>query len=284
MGTRPEDTRSQDAVFVHDCNLTALRERLPLDWPTPAETRPSPKRRYRSHYQYQGWNELEDLAYWEKCDDFDLLLRLVDFSGLRDVLAEQLGWTSAKGKVPFDPVSLFLLTLWQVVNAWSRAETLRNLRKVRFQDDAIRFGFRNGVFPTEGGLRHFLTALGKNSDIQAAYVAVEQGEQVIEVSLQQLTQLIAQSVALVRESAVLKFANELHPRIEQPATCGTPPTIRMMRRMAKASSATAACRFNWQIQTAVSASPCWMMSSLPTGGKKCLQVHCYSSWQRTIRT
>jgi len=200
---RPEQTRTRDPDFVRSCSLWSLAEHLPLRWPKPAGTTPSPKLHYRSSYQYLGWDELTDHSFWENGDDFDLLLRLVDFSGLRDVLAVRLGWTSAKGKVPFDPVSLFLLTLWQIVNAWSRAETLRNLRKERYADYAKLFGFQQEVYPSEGGLRHFLTALGKNSDIQAAYVAVEQGEQVIEVNLQQLNQLIAQSVALIRESAVL---------------------------------------------------------------------------------
>jgi hypothetical protein len=204
MAARPEDTRSQDPVFVHNCNLTALQERLPLDWSTPANTRPSPKKSYRSSYQYLGWAELADPAHWADYDDFDLLLRLVDFSGLRDVLAEHLGWTSAQGKVPFDPLSLCLLTLWQLVNAWSRAETLRNLRKPQFQDYAQRFGFQERVFPTEGGLRHFLTALGKNSTTPGTCVSVEQGQQVLEIGIQQLNQLLAQSVVLLRKSGVLR--------------------------------------------------------------------------------
>ena len=107
---RPEDTRIQQAAFVNNCRISALQDRLPLRWGHPAHTPPSPKKSYRSHYQYPGWEGLQDPAEWKEHDDFDLLLRLVDFSDLRDQLAVQLGWTSAKGKVPFDPVSLFLLT------------------------------------------------------------------------------------------------------------------------------------------------------------------------------
>lgn len=147
--SRPEETRAQDEVFVQQCSLSALLERLPLRWPTPSNTPSSPKKSYRSCYQYFGWSELENPACWVDCDDFDLLLRLVDFSGLRDVLAEQLGWTSAKGKVPFDPVAMFLLTSWQVVNNWSRAATLRNLRKSRYADDARLFGFEQVFFPAK---------------------------------------------------------------------------------------------------------------------------------------
>jgi len=206
MAARPEDTRSQDPVFVHNCNISALQERLPLDWSTPANTRPSPKKSYRSSYQYQGWEELEDPTYWENCDDFDLLLCLLDFNGLRDVLAEQLGWTTSQGQVPFDPISLFLLTIWQIVNNWSRAATLRNLQKERYADYARLFGFRKRVYPTEGGLRHFLTELGKNATACGECLSVQQGEQAIAVGVQQLNQLLVQSVALLRESCVLSEA------------------------------------------------------------------------------
>jgi hypothetical protein len=203
---RPEAARSQDAVFVDSCQLSALQERLPLLWPRPAHTSPSPKKRYRSSYQYPAWEELADLSNWAHYDDFELLLRLVDFSPLRDVLAERLGWKSALGKVPFDPLSLFLLTMWQIFNGWSRAKCLRKLRKPRYQDDAERFGFRDGDFPSEGGLRYFLTTLGENSTTQGECMSVEQGEQTIEVAVQQLNQLLSQSMALVRESGVLSEA------------------------------------------------------------------------------
>ena len=46
--------------FVSTCNWTALRERLPLLWPTPPDTPPSPKHRYRSHYVYRGDADLND--------------------------------------------------------------------------------------------------------------------------------------------------------------------------------------------------------------------------------
>jgi hypothetical protein len=65
---------------------------------------------------------------------FDLTLRLIDFSGLRPVLAQRLGWTSARGQVPFDPVSMFLLLGWQIDQRWTRAKTLENLADRRYAD------------------------------------------------------------------------------------------------------------------------------------------------------
>ena len=119
------EARARDSDFVDHCGLWGLQDRLPLGWSTPPGVSPSPKQRYRSHYLYQGWKDLLVLTAWTHLSDFDLVLRLVDISGLRPILAQRLGWTSARGWCPFDPVSMFLLQAWQIVNCWSRAETNR---------------------------------------------------------------------------------------------------------------------------------------------------------------
>ena len=197
----PPQTRAQDVAFVRQCSLAGLRSALPLRWPTPTGTPPSPKRDYRSHYVYLGWDDLTDSQAWTYLSDFDLVLRLVDFSGLRAVLAQRLGWTSACGKCPFDPVSMFLLTSWQIVNDWSRAETLRNVQHPRYADYAQWFGFQNGLFPSEGGMRYFLTTLGRLSEVDGDTVTVEldHGE-VVEIAIQYLNQLIAGSVMLILDA------------------------------------------------------------------------------------
>ena len=200
----PVETRAQDADFVHQCSLTGLEARLPLRWPTPPGTSPSPKHTYRSHYVYLGWEESRDPTTWEHLSDFDLLLRLVDFDGLRPVLAQRLGWTSGRGWCPFDPISMFLLQGWQITNIWNRAKTLDHLHDPRYADYAQRFGFEEGVFPTEGGMRYFLTALGQNSDAGGETIVVDWDNQCcIEVAVQYLNQLIVQSVALIREAGLL---------------------------------------------------------------------------------
>jgi hypothetical protein len=135
--------------------------------------------------------------------NFDLLLRLVDFSGLRPVLAQLLGWSSGRGWQPFDPVSMFLLTGWQLVNRWSRADTLRNLRRPSFAHYRRHFGFQDGILPTEGGMRYFLTALGQHSDADGETVSVAQGDQLIPVAVQRLNQLLAQAVQLLRDAGLL---------------------------------------------------------------------------------
>jgi hypothetical protein len=200
----PSQTRAQQQAFVSQCSLEGLRAKLPLRWPTPADTPPSPKRRYRSTYIYQGFEELEAWSNWQHLSDFDLVLRLVDFSGLRPVLADLLGWTSARGRTPFDPISIFLFISWQLVNKWERAEALRNLEKPLYSDYRQRFGFKEDDLPTEGGVRYFLTTLGRNSAAAGDTVTVElDHDQQVEIAVQHLNQLIVGSVALICDAGLI---------------------------------------------------------------------------------
>jgi len=140
---------------------------------------------------------------WLDLSDFDLALRLVDFSGLRPVLAQCLGWKSGRGWEPFDPVSFFLLYQWQTSNRWTRQEMLNHLAEERYGDYAAWFGFRNGVYPTEGGLRYFLTTLGRQSEASGEQVMVELEGNKMAVAVQQLNQLLVQAVELVRQAGLL---------------------------------------------------------------------------------
>jgi hypothetical protein len=197
------EARAQDQAFVAQCSLEGLRHRLPLLWPISDDVPPSPKRSYRSHYVYRGWQDLEDPVNWEHLSDFDLLLRLIDFSPLRDVLAQRLGWTSAKGHVPFDPVSIFLLIGWRIVNGWSRSQLLVNLHHPRYADYACLFGFEGGVFPTEGGLRYWLTALGHHSQNADTVAVTADEDNLVEIAVEYLNDLIAQSVALLLDAGFI---------------------------------------------------------------------------------
>lgn len=192
--------RTQDAPFVASCRWQALRERLPLRWPTPPSTPPCPKKGYRSHYVYRTATDLENPATWESLSDFDVVLHLIDFDGLRPVLGQRLGWVSARGYEPFDPLSFFLLVGWQMTNHWTRMATLRHLAEDRYADYAQRFGFEKGIFPTEGGVRHFLTALGQHSE--GTPIIVDEDQQ-IQVGWQCLNELIVQSVELIHAAGLL---------------------------------------------------------------------------------
>ena len=196
--------RAQDAVFVRQCSLQGLADQLPLRWPTPPGTPPSPKWAYRSHYLYHGWDDLRDPTIWDHLSDFDLCLRLIDFSGLRPVLAQRLGWTSARGWTPFDPVSLFLLHGWQITNGWNRTQTLHNLHDPRYADYAHRFGFEKGIFPTEGGLRYVLTTLGAHSQTPNHTVSIRlDDERTVDVAVEYLNDLIAGSISLIHQAGII---------------------------------------------------------------------------------
>jgi hypothetical protein len=156
---------------------------------------------------YLGCDDLDERRNWENLSLFDLVLRLVDFSGLRPVLAHLLGWTSARGKVPFDPVSLFLFVSWRLVNGWSRAQALRNLRDPRYADYVAAFGFQGADFPSEGGVRYFLTTLGQRSDEETENVSVAVDTTRMETfAVQRLNQLLAASVALLRQAGLITLA------------------------------------------------------------------------------
>jgi len=137
-------------IFVSQCSLSGLQPSLPLQWPTPAQTPASPKKSYRSEYRY-AWGaalaNAQQVLTWTELSEFDLLLLLVDFNGMRPVLAQLLGWESGRGWEPFDPLSFFLLVSWQIANRWRRSQVLKNLADERYADYAHGFGFREGVYP-----------------------------------------------------------------------------------------------------------------------------------------
>jgi len=202
----PQQTRAQDGLFVSQCDLASLWKNLPLRWPTPPGVPGSPKKHYRSEYSYPWKAELADpgqILSWRDLADFDLVLRLVDFSGLRPVLAQLLGWKSGRGWEPFDPVSFFLLVAWQTANQWNRRQALEHLAEKRYADYADWFGFRTGIYPTEGGVRYFLTTLGRNSQAGGETVTVKQGEECIKVEIQKLNLLLVQAVGVMRQAHVL---------------------------------------------------------------------------------
>ena len=158
--------------------------------------------KYRSHYRYPGYEKLNDPDTWDYLSLFEILLSLIDFSGLRPVLAQLLGWRTTRGKVPFDPISMFLLFGWRLTNQWSRAETLRKLSDPRYADLVSMFGFEAGLYPTEGGMRYFLTTLGQNSprSDDAIVLDEEEGET---IARQRLNEIIVQSVHLLLESGII---------------------------------------------------------------------------------
>lgn len=165
--------RSADSALVASLSFSSLLAKLPLSLPHPPDCPPAPKPRYRSQYTYLGHNDLLEPAVWATLSSFDLALRLIDFSSLEAPLARIVYAPSAKGHVPFHPVSMFLLHSWRILSRWHRTETLGKLAEARYDDYRQAFGFFKGIYPTEGGLRHFETMLGRQNGNELIAQTVE---------------------------------------------------------------------------------------------------------------
>jgi hypothetical protein len=149
--------------FVGTFSLSALRHRLPLPFPVPECLPPSPKRHYRSWYRYPGYADLADPVIRATLSPFEASLRLVDFSPLRDYLAQDYFAPSARGQTPFDPVSLLLGYLLRrfLDCGWNRLAKL--LAGEHGAGWRRLFGFHDGVTPSESGLRYFRDTVGETT-------------------------------------------------------------------------------------------------------------------------
>jgi len=133
---------------------THLRPRLPLRFPLDPDLPSSPKERYRSHYRYLDAEGLQDAQSLETFSPFDVALRLIDYGNLEPLLAAHIYRPSARGQVPFHPVSMYLLRVYRRQRVLSRAEALRVLKSKEGSELRRRLGFVD-QFPGESGLRYF---------------------------------------------------------------------------------------------------------------------------------
>jgi hypothetical protein len=152
--------RAAHPDFVPTFSVPAVRDRLPLRLPVPGGTPPSPKRHYRSEYRYLGYDDLLQSDRLAKLSLFEVALRLIDFSSLRHYLAQLCYKFSAKGQVPFDPVSLFLCLCLRRDLDRSWREMAKLLAGEHGHGWRRRFGFREGHTPSASGLRFFFQAIG----------------------------------------------------------------------------------------------------------------------------
>ena len=208
MGAKgtPQQTRLGDEAWVGRIGFAALKGRLPLRWPAPADTPPCPKRRMRSAYVYPGWQRLLEETTWEGLSLFELLLYLVDFNPMRPVLAQLMGWRNDRGYPPYDPLSIFLLKLWQLSQGWNRSQVIHNLGLPAYAQLAAAMGFGQHS-PTEGGLRYIESRLGEQSEASGEGIQVQrEGGEPYSVAVQGLNELIVQSVGLLQQAGVIREA------------------------------------------------------------------------------
>ncbi len=158
--TELRQDRSQSAAerrlhlphFVQTFRWENLRPHLPLQLPTPGEAPRWYGRGCRSYYRWLGIDDLATSASVLRLDEFDLLLRLFDFSAWRPYLAQR--FRSQLGPPPFDPVSLGLGMLLAHYQSWDWARLVGELHSpTRGQEYCRRLGFDPADLPAASTFR-----------------------------------------------------------------------------------------------------------------------------------
>jgi hypothetical protein len=138
--------------FVATFRREAIRPLLPLRLAIPADAPPWHARLCRSHYVWLPPDDIQSAADLRGLDDFDLILRLFDFSPWRLILGRR--FKSQFGPPPFDPVSLglgWLLALWR---GWSWPQLVTELHSPeRGQGYVRRLGFDPHDVPSASAFR-----------------------------------------------------------------------------------------------------------------------------------
>ena len=148
------EKRAENPEALEPFTLAHLQHKLPLVFPRDSSLPPSPKPRYRSSYRYLKFDDLSEETL-ETFSPFEIAIRLFDYSHLEPLLAAHIYVASAKGQVPFHPVSMYLLSIYRREHNLSRHETLRILRHAKDGQTLRRCTGFDADFPSESGLRYF---------------------------------------------------------------------------------------------------------------------------------
>ena len=155
------------AHFQESFKWTRIRALLPLPLITPADVPVLPPRPYRSHYQWLPPDDIQTMADLAGLDDFDLIVRLFDFSPWRPILGQR--FASHYGPPPFDPVSIglgILLARWRGWH-WSTLVTELNSAE-RGAGYCRRLGFDPCDLPAESTWRTVLNRTEADWLVQCA--------------------------------------------------------------------------------------------------------------------
>lgn len=153
-GVPANERRLLTAPFQASFNWRALQPLLPLQPAMTQEMPLPPARRLRSRYRWLPPEDI-DAAALAGLDDFDLLLRLFDFSSWRPILAQR--FQSHFGPPVFDPVSLGLGTLLARWRGWRWPTLVRELQSPeRGRGYCRRLGFDPHDLPAESTWRTVL--------------------------------------------------------------------------------------------------------------------------------
>ena len=147
-----EDRRLLTEHFVDTFQWETVRPHLPIQLELPPGVRPWRSRLCRSHYQWLPPDDVLSAADMVGLDNFDLVLRLVDFSPWRSMLGQR--FSSAFGPPPFDPVSIALCWLLVRWRNWMWPQLVAELHsRERGLGYCLRLGFEPNDLPAESTFR-----------------------------------------------------------------------------------------------------------------------------------
>ncbi|MBX7237739.1 MAG: hypothetical protein K1X65_25410 [Caldilineales bacterium] len=149
--TPAAECRSLTTHFQRVFNWESIRPLLPLRLMVPADVPAWRPRVCRSYYRWLGSDDIQSTADLAGLDNFDLVLRLFDFSPWRPILGQR--FKSQYGPPPFDPVSLGLLMLLGRWRNWGWDTLLTELHSPeRGRSYCARLGFDPNNLPVESTL------------------------------------------------------------------------------------------------------------------------------------
>jgi len=151
-GLEAAERRLLTERFVSTFAWSVMRLQLPLRLVVPADVPPWQPRVCRSYYRWLPPEETLSAKDLEGLDDFDLLLRLFDFSAWRPILAQR--FCSHMGPPPFDPVSIGLGALLAQWKRWGWPTLCTELHShERGGGYCRRLGFAPDDLPCESTFR-----------------------------------------------------------------------------------------------------------------------------------
>jgi hypothetical protein len=138
--------------FVDTFQWSSVHPLLPLRLVVPQGVLPWQPRHCRSFYEWLSPEETLSADDLQGLDDFDLVLRLFDFSAWRPILAQR--FRSQLGPPPFDPVSIGLAALLARCKGWGWQTLLTELHSSeRGEGYCARLGFAPQDLPRASTLR-----------------------------------------------------------------------------------------------------------------------------------
>jgi hypothetical protein len=138
--------------FVTTFHWDTIRPQLPFRLALPTAVPGWQPRWCRSHYRWLPPDDIHSAADLVGLDDFDLVLRLFDFTAWRPILGQR--FRSQFGPPPFDPVSLGLATWLARWHNWSWPQLVTALASAeRGRGYCQRLGFDAHDLPAASTLR-----------------------------------------------------------------------------------------------------------------------------------